>query len=89
MKNIEQIRVVKYKYAKEFAEEVGVQEDTGVIAQEVQLILPDAVSPGGDIILPSGQMIEKFLVVNKVNFYEFFWKWEKLRKNLLKLIVTN
>ena len=67
LKNIEQIRVVKYRYAAEFAEEVGIKEDTGVIAQEIQEILPDAVRPGGDVVLPNGEVIENFLVVNKVN----------------------
>lgn len=72
MKNIEQIRIVRYRYATEFAEEVGIKEDTGVIAQEIQQILPDAVQPGGDVILPSGEVIENFLVVNKVGSYFFY-----------------
>lgn len=69
LKNIEQIRIVKYRYATEFAEEVGIKEDTGVIAQEIQEILPDAVQPGGDVVLPSGEVIENFLVVNKVRHW--------------------
>ncbi|KAK6645424.1 hypothetical protein RUM43_001701 [Polyplax serrata] len=69
LKNIEQIRIVKYRYATEFAEEVGIKEDTGVIAQEIQEILPDAVQPGGDVVLPSGEVIENFLVVNKERIF--------------------
>lgn len=42
--------------------------DTGVIAQEVQKILPEAVKETGDIELADGQKVDNFLVVNKVNF---------------------
>lgn len=40
--------------------------DTGVIAQEVGQVLPDAVKDTGDVLLPGGQTIDNFLVVNKV-----------------------
>jgi hypothetical protein len=40
--------------------------DTGIIAQEVQKIIPEAVKETGDIELPNGQKITNFLVVNKV-----------------------
>jgi hypothetical protein len=56
----------------EFAVQAGlladpnVASDTGVIAQDVQRVLPEAVHAAGDIILPSGQRIDNFLVVNKV-----------------------
>lgn len=62
--------MVRYNYTEEFAETAGLQEnergDTGVIAQEVEAIIPDAVRPAGNIILPNGTQIENFLVVNKV-----------------------
>ena len=38
----------------------------GVIAQEVQKILPDAVKPIGDVHMNNGAVIEDFLAVNKV-----------------------
>ena len=61
-----------YKYKDEFAEHAGLSEeeldDTGVLAQEVQEVLPDAVRETGDIILPTGERIENFLVVNKVKY---------------------
>jgi hypothetical protein len=41
-------------------------QDTGVIAQEIQKILPDAVKGSEKIVLPSGEVIEDFLLVNKV-----------------------
>lgn len=39
--------------------------DTGVIAQEVRKILPDAVKAAGSVCLPDGIVIDNFLVVNK------------------------
>lgn len=41
--------------------------DTGVIAQEVAQILPEAVRPAGDIILDNGTSVNNFLVVNKAS----------------------
>lgn len=71
MRNISQLKVYHYSYNEEFAEFAGLSEDelndTGVIAQDVGLILPDAVRETGDIVLPSGEKIDNFLVVNKVN----------------------
>ncbi|XP_046741510.1 myelin regulatory factor-like protein isoform X4 [Diprion similis] len=73
LRNVQQLRVVRYRYAPEFALHSGLgmkpQEDTGVIAQEVQRILPEAVLPAGDIVLPNGQRIDNFLVVNKERIF--------------------
>lgn len=38
----------------------------GVIAQDVQKILPEAVKEGGDVVCTNGETIPKLLVVNKV-----------------------
>ncbi|KAG8196834.1 hypothetical protein JTE90_027547 [Oedothorax gibbosus] len=69
LKNVANMRIVRYKYLPEFAKHVGLGEgnptSTGVIAQEVQNLIPDAVQGAGDITLPDGQQIENFLVVNK------------------------
>lgn len=43
--------------------------DTGVIAQEVREVLPDAVQEGGSVLLPSGEVIDNFLLVNKDRIY--------------------
>lgn len=40
----------------------------GVIAQEVQQILPEAVKEGGDVVFANGETIPKLLVVNKVTY---------------------
>jgi myelin regulatory factor len=67
--NINQIRIVKYKFEEKFA---GNQEfdfhryQTGIIAQELQKILPDAVHNGGNVNLSDGTNIENFLQIDKV-----------------------
>lgn len=38
----------------------------GVIAQEVQQILPEAVKDSGDVVCANGETIPNLLVVNKV-----------------------
>lgn len=43
--------------------------DTGVIAQEIREVLPDAVQESGSVLLPSGEVINNFLVVNKDRIY--------------------
>ena len=71
LRNVAALRVVHYNYTDQFAETAGLRKDeradTGVIAQEVKIIIPEAVRPAGNIILPDGSQIENFLVVNKVN----------------------
>ena len=64
--------MVRYQYVPEFAVHAGLPadpiaaSDTGVLAQDVQRVLPEAVQAAGDIVLPSGRRIDNFLVVNKV-----------------------
>lgn len=69
LKNVQNMRIVRYQFTPKFAKEVGLTDaevnETGVLAQEVQQILPDAVKETGDVILPDGETIENFLVVNK------------------------
>lgn len=43
--------------------------DTGVIAQEIREVLPDAVQEAGTIMLPNGDVIDNFLLVNKDRIY--------------------
>lgn len=68
LKNVSNMRIVKYNFRPEFAKDVGLSgsdvHGTGILAQEVAAILPDAVKPAGDMVLTSGETIENFLVVN-------------------------
>lgn len=69
LRNVQRLRVVRYEYDPDFAVQLNRRSessDTGVIAQEVAEILPEAVSPAGDVILDNGTAIDNFLVVNKV-----------------------
>lgn len=43
--------------------------DTGVIAQEIREVLPDAVQEAGSVLLPNGDVIDNFLLVNKDRIY--------------------
>ncbi|XP_044126557.1 myelin regulatory factor isoform X2 [Bufo gargarizans] len=71
LKRISQMRLVQYHYKPEFASTVGLDDtaETGVIAQEVQEILPDAVKETGDVVCSNGETIENFLVVNKERIF--------------------
>lgn len=69
LKNVAQLNIYKYKYNEEFADSVGLPEhqrhDTGVLAQEVQNVLPDAVMQTGDVALNNGKNVKNLLLVNK------------------------
>ena len=71
MRNIAQLKVYQYQYDDDFAEYAGLldqeQIETGVLAQQVQTVLPDAVRETGDVVLNNGRAIDNFLVVNKVS----------------------
>lgn len=69
LRNVQRLRVVRYEYEPGFAAQLNrLSEcsDTGVIAQEVANIIPEAVRPAGDLVLDNGTSIDNFLVVNKV-----------------------
>ncbi|XP_074040694.1 myelin regulatory factor homolog 1 [Leptinotarsa decemlineata] len=72
LKNVQRLRVVRYEYEPSLAQQLSRDSefsDTGVIAQEVATVLPEAVRPAGDLILPNGTSIENFLVVNKERIF--------------------
>jgi len=63
--------VVHFSYKPEISSFFGLppkEEDTGIIAQEVQAVLPEAVTNAGGIALPNGVVYDDFLVVNKVSY---------------------
>ncbi|XP_051002071.1 myelin regulatory factor [Acomys russatus] len=72
LKRISRMRLVHYRYKPEFAASVGIEAiapETGVIAQEVKEILPEAVKDTGDVVFANGKTIENFLVVNKERIF--------------------
>ncbi|KAG8183036.1 hypothetical protein JTE90_015667 [Oedothorax gibbosus] len=72
LRNVSNLRIVRYRYLPEFGEQVGLQPhlvDTGVIAQEVRTVIPEAVSEAGDVRLKDGSIIEQLLVVNKERIF--------------------
>lgn len=72
LKNVQKLRVVRYDYEPTMATQLCGEKhftDTGMIAQEVAKIIPEAVKPAGDLILQDGTTIHKFLVVNKDRIY--------------------
>ncbi|XP_078536731.1 myelin regulatory factor isoform X1 [Lissotriton helveticus] len=71
LKRISQMRLVHYHYKPEFASTAGLNDtsETGVIAQEVKEILPEAVKDTGDVVFANGKTIENFLVVNKERIF--------------------
>ncbi|XP_070421410.1 myelin regulatory factor isoform X12 [Equus przewalskii] len=73
LKRISRMRLVHYRYKPEFAASAGIEAtaapETGVIAQEVKEILPEAVKDTGDVVFANGKTIENFLVVNKERIF--------------------
>ncbi|XP_025191683.1 myelin regulatory factor-like protein isoform X1 [Melanaphis sacchari] len=68
LRNVQKINVVHFSYKPEFSSLFGLslkEADTGIIAQEVQAVLPEAVTNAGGIALPNGIVYDDFLVVNK------------------------
>ncbi|KAI6079615.1 Myelin regulatory factor-like protein isoform X1 [Aix galericulata] len=67
LKRITQMRLVEYDYKPEFASVMGIKNthETGIIAQEVKELLPEAVREAGDVACNDGEKIENFLMVDK------------------------
>ncbi|RLW06297.1 hypothetical protein DV515_00004504, partial [Chloebia gouldiae] len=67
LRRITQMRLVEYDYKPEFASVMGIKDthETGIIAQEVKRLLPEAVREVGDVACDDGEKIENFLMVDK------------------------
>ncbi|EDM16650.1 rCG49167, isoform CRA_b, partial [Rattus norvegicus] len=67
LRRIAQMRIVQYDYKPEFASAMGIDtaHQTGMIAQEVQEILPRAVREVGGVTCGNGETLENFLMVDK------------------------
>ncbi|XP_062239217.1 myelin regulatory factor-like protein isoform X1 [Platichthys flesus] len=71
LKRITQMRIVEFDYKPEFASTMGMDHthQTGIIAQEVKQLLPDAVKEVGDVTCTDGEMIHNFLMVDKEQIF--------------------
>ncbi|XP_018611210.2 myelin regulatory factor-like protein [Scleropages formosus] len=71
LKRIAQMRIVEYDYKPEFANKMGIDQthETGVIAQEVKVLLPSAVREVGDVTCSDGEQIQNFLMVDKEQIF--------------------
>jgi len=72
LENVQKIQVVEYQYKPEYLAKFSDEErarmkkkQTGVIAQDLRIVLPDAVESAGDVVLNSGSEINNMLIVNK------------------------
>ena len=73
LENVKKIKIVQYKYRPEFLSQLPHEErhqlqrtpHTGIIAQDIRQVLPDAVSSSGSYVLANGKEIEDMLIVNK------------------------
>nr|XP_056703104.1 myelin regulatory factor-like protein [Euleptes europaea] len=67
LRRIAQMRLVEYDYKPEFASVMGINQthETGVIAQEVQELLPRAIREAGDVVCENGDRVDNFLMVDK------------------------
>ncbi|XP_025063798.1 myelin regulatory factor-like protein [Alligator sinensis] len=67
LRRIAKMRLVEYDYKPEFASAMGINNtrETGIIAQEVKELLPQAVREVGDITCENGEKLENFLMVDK------------------------
>lgn len=71
LRRIAQMRIVEYDYKPEFAQKMGIEHvhETGIIAQEVKEVLPNAVKEVGDVICKDGEKIPNFLMVDKEQIF--------------------
>ena len=71
LENISKLKMYRYRFKDEYADYAGLpvtaRHDTGVLAQELREVLPDAVTQSESVTLQTGDVIEDFLVVNKVS----------------------
>lgn len=73
LRNVKKLKIVKYQYKPEFLRQLPEdaqhqalsKERTGVIAQDVQKVIPEAVSTSGSCRLQNGETVEDVLIVDK------------------------
>nr|XP_057923408.1 myelin regulatory factor-like protein isoform X2 [Doryrhamphus excisus] len=71
LRTITQMRLVEFDYKPQFAASMGIDHthQTGLLAQELKELLPDAVKEVGEVTCGDGQKIANFLVVDKEQIF--------------------
>ena len=73
LQNVRKLGLYRYRLSDSWGEHVGREgkdaEEWGVLAQELQQVMPEAVRETGDQILKDGSKIENLLVVNKERIF--------------------
>lgn len=71
--NVKRLNLYHYKLRPEWAQQAGRAFDdvreTGILAQELQEVLPDAVRQTNQMIFTEDELIDNLLVVNKDRVY--------------------
>ena len=76
LENLKRIELYKYDFKPEFTDlNGGFKSDLGVLAQDLQKIIPEAVIKTGNVVLSNGEIIENLLVVDKVRNRLSFFFW--------------
>ena len=73
LQNVNKIKIVQYKYRPEFLNQLPEEDrhrleripQTGIIAQDVREVIPEAVTTNGSYALANGREINNMLIVNK------------------------
>lgn len=67
LENLKKLELYKYDFRPEFTDlNGGFKSDLGVLAQDLQKIIPEAVIKSGNVMLSNGEIVENLLVVDKV-----------------------
>ncbi|GAM25871.1 hypothetical protein SAMD00019534_090460 [Acytostelium subglobosum LB1] len=88
--NIKRLKLYDYRLIKPWTDTTGVTEpnDRGVIAQELQTVIPAAVKQTGDRSLNDGTVIKDFLMVNKdAIFMENIGATQELSKKVDNVVI--
>ena len=92
MENISKLKVYSYELTDDYADYAGLPQnarrDTGVLAQDVRDVLPDAVTETDDVTLPTGRVIPDFLVVNKVLLLLLLLLWVGACSRTCPFVIT-
>jgi myelin regulatory factor len=69
LEKIRHLRLYNYDHVNEFYNITGIKSDTGVLADELQQVIPEAVKDTGNLRLSDEDQIENFLNVDKSRIF--------------------